>query len=124
MNAPTTEAGERPAAAHRPSARLARMLDRVPADIRGGFTPEQLAALEAALDDARPSPHAVNLRVTLFGRAYLVVLAGRERRKAERRAWERTRHPLRTPGNIVFLIAVAAAGLAVGDALRRLLLGG
>ena len=45
-------------------------------EISSGFTQDQLGALDTALDFNNPTPHPVNLRVTLFGLFYLVVLAG------------------------------------------------
>ena len=124
MNAPVPHPQSQMHSAHEPSSALARVLARMPAKERDGFSAEQLAALDAALDNNNPGNHPVNLRVTLFGRAYVVVLAGREGRKPRRRAEERERHPLSSPGNIAFLIGVAIAGLALGNSLHWLLFGG
>lgn len=52
--------------------------------------------------------HAVNLRLSVpffGGRYYLTVVGGRERRSRQRLAFERKKHPLRTTGNILFLLA-------------------
>ncbi len=100
------------------------MLSRLPEDVRAGFTPQQLAALDGALDANNARRHPINVRVTLFGMAYLVVLAGRENRTRRRRVEERKRHPLATPGNLVFLTVVAILGLILGSTLRSLISGG
>lgn len=53
--------------------------------------------------------HAVNVRLSLpffGGRYYLTVVGGKERRSRQRLAFERKKHPLRTTGNILFLLAV------------------
>ncbi len=97
---------------------------RMPWEISSGFTPEQLEALDKALDFNNPTPHTINLRVTLFGLFYLVVLGGPERRKPERRAEERKRHPLNSWGNVAFLTGVAILGITFGHTLRSLILEG
>lgn len=124
MDAPATQLQDRPKAAHEPSAALARVLARLPREVRDGFTPEQLAALDGALDFENPTRHPLNLRVTLFGRAFLTILGGPERRSPVRRVEERKRHPLRSPGNIAFLAGVAILGLVLGNTLHALLFGG
>src|SRR5688500_5785854 len=74
------------------------------------------AARRTGWDAERP----INLRLSgplPFGRYYLTVAAGRERRSAGRLAGERRQHPLVTLGNVVLLFAVGTvlglAGLAV-----------
>ena len=106
------------------SAALERVLSRVPAPVRDGFSAEQLAALDRALDFNNPKRHAINFRVTLFGLAYLVVLGGRELRSPRRRVEERERNPLHSPGNVAFMVLVAILGLTVGYTLRSLVSGG
>ena len=124
MNIHTTQSQAVPESPRQSTAALSRVLARMPREIRSGFTLEQLGALDMALDFNNPTPHSVNLRVTLFGWFYLVVLAGPERRKPERRSEERKRHPLRSAGNIVLLTGVTVLGLASGYTLRSLILGG
>lgn len=54
--------------------------------------------------------HPVDIRVSLplpFGRYYLTLVAGPERRSAERRASESARRPVATMGNFLFLFASA-----------------
>lgn len=106
-----------------PSAAMQRVLERLPAELRAGFTTEQITALDAALDANNPTHHPINLRLTLFGQAYLVILGGREQRSPERRAAEREQHPLSSPGNVAFLCAVAFLSVILGYALRLLLPG-
>ena len=66
------------------------------------------------------SDHPVNLRVSIplpFGRYYVTLVAGKERRSAERRAAERLKHPIVKLGNIIVLFGlgtfVGLAGLAL-----------
>lgn len=110
--------------AHAPSPTLARVLRRVPESVRGDFSPEQLEALDAALASDTRGRFPVNIRLTVIGRVFLVVLAGLERRHPERRREERRRHPLHTLANILFLIGIAVAGLTLGSVLQWLILGG
>ena len=52
--------------------------------------------------------HPVNIRLSiplLFGRFYVTVVAGKERRNGERLASERNKHPLMRLGNIVVMAA-------------------
>ncbi len=52
--------------------------------------------------------HPVNTRLSiplLFGRYYVTVVAGKERRSGERLASERKKHPLMRFGNIVVMAA-------------------
>lgn len=61
-------------------------------------------------ESLRLSRSPVNIRVSiplLRWRVYLAVLAGVERRGAERRAVERLRHPLHTVGNVLFAASLA-----------------
>ncbi len=52
----------------------------------------------------------VNIRLSvplLRWRFYFAITGGQERRGAQRRAAERGHHPLRTPGNVLFVVAGA-----------------
>ena len=44
---------------------ITNLLDKVPADLRGSFTPEQLLALKVALGGRTWGAHALDLRFTL-----------------------------------------------------------
>ncbi len=61
--------------------------------------------------------HAVNLRLSIplpFGRYYVTLVAGKERRGAGRLASERRKHPLLTFGNVaVFFGLGSVCGLAL-----------
>ncbi len=63
---------------------------------------------EAPQDTRRWSnDHPVNIRLSvplLFGRFYITIVAGKERRSAERLSQERARHPLATAGNLLFMM--------------------
>lgn len=124
MNAPATQLPSWPQGLRQPSAALMRVLDRMPRDICRSFTEDQLLGLDAALDINNQVQHPLNLRVTLFGLVYLVILGGRERRTPERRRVEREQHPLRSPGNVAFLIGISILGLILGGAFRAMVTGG
>ena len=124
MSLGATDFGSEQADAHKPSPALLRVLQRMPLHLRASFTAAQLAAVDRALDANNPTRHVINLRVTLFGLAYLVVLAGHERRDQARRALERDKHPIATPGNLAVLALLTVLGLAAGYALRVLAFGG
>ena len=123
MNMQARDLGARPSQSYRPTPAMVRVLDRLPEGIRNGFTEAQLSAIDDALDFNNPTRHTVNLRLTLFGRAYFVLLGGPERRSPKRRIEERERHPLRSPGNIAVLIVVAILGLTLGYTFRSLIIG-
>ena len=70
--------------------------------------------------DAWSADHPINVRMTVplpFGRYYLAVVGGKERRDEARLAAERQRHPLNAGSNGVFLFV---AGLLVGFAALSL----
>ncbi len=53
--------------------------------------------------------HPLNLRVSLplpFGRWYVTLVAGRERRGKDRLVEEREKHPLETAPNLMFLLSI------------------
>ena len=55
--------------------------------------------------------HPIDIRCTLplpFGRGYLTIVAGKERRSAERLAEERAKHPLESRANSAFLFVAGA----------------
>ncbi len=76
------------------------------------------------------SEHPLNVRVSLplgFGRYYITIVAGKERRTRARLALDKRQHPLDTPGNVVFLFligVIATAGsMTVGYMLLAHFLG-
>ncbi len=62
---------------------IARFLARVPREVAASFTPAQLQAVQRAFGMRYVMEHAIDQRRTLhlpWGRYYLVLLAGRDRR--------------------------------------------
>lgn len=95
------------------------LVSRLPEQVAGSLTAEQRHALHDAVTAPTPGRPPVNLRLSVGParwRVYVALMAGIERRSAERLAVERHRHPLHTLGNIVF-----AVGLAVLFLLAALL---
>jgi len=123
MSLGASDLGNEQACTYQATPALQRVLYRMPLHLRASFSAAQLAAIDRALDANNPTRHVINLRLTLFGFAYLVLLAGRERRNQARRAAEREKHPLATPGNLAVLALLAALGLSAGYALRVLVVG-
>ena len=78
-------------------------------DVRDSLSAEQERAIRAAAEKNPWDNHPVDFRFSLptpFGRIYLAVIGGRERRSAARRAMDRNRFPAFTIGNLVVLTAV------------------
>jgi hypothetical protein len=87
---------------------IARFLARIPADLRAGFTPAQLTAIQQAFGMRYTMDHTLDIRrhVHLPGaRYYLVLLCGRDFRPRE----PSSRRPLRHPAAV---LAALAAGIA------------
>ena len=60
--------------------------------------------------------HPLNLRVSLplpFGRWYVTLIAGPERRRKERRIEERKKHSLETAPNLTFLLSIGIISAAL-----------
>lgn len=95
------------------------------------------ASAEAALHEPAQGPthgpghgaawsgrHTVDVRISIplpFGRWYLTVVAGRERRSPERLVRERGKHPLVTAGNLAFLFVLGTIGGLAGLAAMQFL---
>ncbi len=80
---------------------------RLPAWVMDTLTAEQRDAIHQAVCDPSLRYPPINIRFNLpaFGRRYfLTIIGGAERRGAQRRAQERTRHPLRTIANFLFFL--------------------
>lgn len=93
------------------------LLTKVPFDT-DAQAPEAPAPARREMPGGKPwsARHDVNLRlsVPVFGnRYYLTLVAGREKRSQQRLAFERRKHPLKTTGNILFMLAVGTL-LGVG----------
>lgn len=88
------------------------LLDRVPPDVADSFTPEQRAALWNATKPISWRRHPINIRLSfplVGGRYFITVVGGAEKRSEERRLRERHMFPLRTLGNILFLLGIGGA---------------
>ncbi len=97
-------------------------LAALPEAVREGLTEAQRAAIAEALGAGRWRRHPIDIRLSLplvHSRYCITIVAGRERRSGARRSRERDRHPLRTTGNLAFLLIVVATlyGSAVLAAL-------
>jgi|GEM_PF-2948527 len=97
---------------------LARFLSRVPAEVADSFDENQLLAIKRAAVEQAGREHGVDIRLTLFRRYYLVVLAGHERRHRARRRQERRRHPVLRAANVIFVnVVVLLLALAIAAGL-------
>ena len=89
-----------------PSSRK-RFLESMPEEVASSFTELQLKAIEHALGDGRWDDHPVDVRLSipvLWRQFYLVLLAGPERRSAERRNSESVRKPGRIVADMILLV--------------------
>ncbi len=71
------------------------------------------------------SEHPLNIRVSIplfYGRYYVTVVAGKERRARARLAKDKREHPLDTPGNVVFLFLIGLVATAGAATLGYMLL--
>ncbi len=81
-----------------------RLLANMPEDVANSFTELQLTMIEHALEGGRWHAHPLDIRVSvpvLWKRFYLVLLAGPERRSAERRKYDRAKRQLRVVADTV-----------------------
>lgn len=91
---------------------LELLLDRIPPEVVETFTPAQRAALWSAVKPVSWHRHPVNIRLSfpiIGGHFFVTVVGGPEKRAVERRDRERRMFPLRTMGNILFLLGVGGA---------------
>ncbi len=58
-------------------------LDRLPAELANRFTPDQLAAIDLHFGNRYRVDHSVDIRRRFLSRFYLIILAGREHRRAD-----------------------------------------
>jgi len=105
--------------AFKKNAALERFLQRFPDHIAASFTPEQLQAMQTAIQTTQWRQHPVDIRLTLpllWKRFYVVLIAGPERRSQQRRQTDRNAHPILTPANLLFVSALVGLGMlaAVG----------
>ncbi len=79
----------------------------MPEEVVSSFTELQLESIERALEGGRWDDHPVDLRLSipvLWRRFYFVLLAGPERRSAERRKNERARRPGRVIADVILFV--------------------
>ncbi len=84
---------------------IARFLASVPADVASTFSQAQLVAIKDFVINDR-ARQAVDIRWTIpliWFRFFIVILAGPERRSAERRAAERAARPILTWSNVIVI---------------------
>jgi hypothetical protein len=90
---------------------------RLPSDFGGDRRDAPGIAQRSAPSGESWDRHPVNLRFSIplpFGRYYVTLVAGKERRGAERLASERRKHPLLSFGNVtVFFGLGCVCGLAL-----------
>ncbi len=83
-----------------------RLLESMPEEVASSFTELQIEMIEHALEGGKWPDHPVDVRLSipvLWRRFYLVLLAGPERRSAERRKYERARRPVRAIADMILL---------------------
>lgn len=86
--------------------------NRLPAPVADQLTDDQRVAIAAALPGRIGDTPPVNIRLSiplLRWRFYFMLSGGKERRGSDRRSEERGRHPVKTKGNIIFLVIGAMA---------------
>ncbi|CAA7614046.1 conserved hypothetical protein [Candidatus Terasakiella magnetica] len=91
---------------------LDTLLSNLPEDVIESFTPEQRAALWNAAKPVSWRKHPINIRITfpfVGGRYFVTIVGGFERRALDRIDRDRRMHPLRTAGNVLFMLGVGGA---------------
>ena len=99
----------------KPQQSLERQHERLEQETREELSDNSSVSTRKALGgEPWGNGHPVNIRLSiplLFGRYYLSIVAGKERRSGERLASERNKHPLMKLGN---LVVMAACGTICG----------
>ncbi len=78
----------------------------MPEEVASSFTDLQLEMIEHALEGGNWRDHPVDVRLSIpvfWRRFYFVLLAGPERRSAERRIYDRARRPVRVIADMILL---------------------
>ena len=104
------DAAEADAPPRHPSTTATWLFARLPGWVVDTLSTEQKEALYKAAEESTWGRHPVNIRLSiplLARRYYFTLVAGEEKRSAERRSHERHRYPLRTAANVLFFLALA-----------------
>ncbi len=93
----------------KPQQSLERQHERLEQETREGLSDNSsISTRKAPGGEPWGNDHPVNIRLSiplLFGRYYVTIVAGKERRSGERLASERKKHPLMKLGNLVVMAA-------------------
>jgi hypothetical protein len=115
-----SERSDRQPAQVEQTALVENVMSRVPDDILQALSEDQVARLRAAIAETRHwRKHPIDIRLSLplfTRRLFLTLVGGIDARGADRRAKERTMHPVATRPNVIFLgiaivVLYALAGL-------------
>ncbi len=91
---------------------LETLLERLPPEVMDSLTDAERLALWQAANPITWRRHPINIRMSVPGltnRYFLTIVGGVERRGGERVRRERRVHPLRTAGNVLFLLGVGGS---------------
>jgi len=94
------------------NASLDALLANLPDNVIESFTADQRAALWNAAKPISWRKHPINIRITfpfVGGRYFVTIVGGFERRSIDRINRDRYIHPLRTAGNVLFMLGVGGA---------------
>ncbi len=93
----------------------------MPEEVASSFTELQIEMIEHTLEGGKWPDHPVDVRLSipvLWRRFYFLLLAGPERRSAERRKYERARRPVRAIADMILVALFFRASGAGGRRLR------
>ncbi len=96
---------------------IARFRARIDPETAASFTPRQLAAIHLAFALRTLPRHSLDIRRSLptpWGRIYLAIVAGREKRGEARRSADRAIQGVRAAGDLALLAAVTLVLLLIG----------
>lgn len=102
---------------------FAALIHHLPDHERAIFSERHLEAMRESCSRMKWGNHPINIRLSVplpFRRFYFVMIAGPERRSAERRKEERKRHPLWKIGNFLFLTLFFILGIYAAVYLEKL----
>jgi hypothetical protein len=88
------------------------LLARLPDEIHSRLTPDLKEALARATAPRRWGEHPIDIRLSIplpFGRYYLALVLGPERRSEDRRKAESNAHRVMTPANLAFIVSMIVA---------------